>query len=62
MNGYIAQRRGRFYAVIYEGLDPVTGKERRIYGIPPVPIGLRPNGSRRDWRPRSKAALTRCGR
>lgn len=24
-----AQRRGRFYAVIYKGLDPVTGKEWR---------------------------------
>ena len=29
MNGYVANRRGRFYAVIYEGLDPVTGRERR---------------------------------
>lgn len=29
MNGYMAQRRGRFYAVIYEGRDPVTGKEIR---------------------------------
>lgn len=29
MKGYVAQRRGRFYAVIYEGLDPVTGRERR---------------------------------
>ncbi len=29
MNGYVAQRRGRFYAVIYEGRDPVTGKEMR---------------------------------
>lgn len=28
MNGYIAQRRGRFYVVIYEGRDPVTGKEQ----------------------------------
>jgi len=31
MNGYVAQRRGRFYAVIYEGLDPVTGRERRSW-------------------------------
>jgi len=31
MNGYVAQRRGRFYAVIYEGLDPVTGRERRTW-------------------------------
>lgn len=29
MNGDVAQRRGRLYAVIYEGRDPVTGKERR---------------------------------
>jgi integrase len=29
MNGYIAQRRGRFYVVIHEGRDPVTGKEQR---------------------------------
>jgi hypothetical protein len=29
MNGYVAKQRGRFYAVIYEGLDPVTGRERR---------------------------------
>ncbi|MGB5758617.1 MAG: site-specific integrase [Acidimicrobiales bacterium] len=29
MNGYIAQRRGRYYVVIYEGRDPVTGKEQR---------------------------------
>src|SRR3546814_2827585 len=29
MNGYIAQRRNRFYVVIYEGRDPVTGKEQR---------------------------------
>lgn len=29
MDGYVTQRRGRFYAVIYEGLDPVTGREIR---------------------------------
>ena len=29
MSGYVAQRRGRFYAVIYEGRDPITGKETR---------------------------------
>jgi hypothetical protein len=28
MKGYVA-RGDRWYAVIYEGLDPVTGKERR---------------------------------
>ncbi len=31
MKGYVTQRRGRFYAVIYEGLDPVTGRERRSW-------------------------------
>ena len=31
MNGYVAKRRGRYYAVVYEGRDPVTGKERRSW-------------------------------
>ena len=31
MKGYVRQRRGRFYAVIYEGRDPVTGKETVVY-------------------------------
>ena len=25
MKGYVTAKRGRYYAVIYEGLDPVTG-------------------------------------
>lgn len=29
MRGYVAKRRNRFYAVIYEGVDPITGRERR---------------------------------
>ena len=29
MRGYVAKRRNRFYAVIYEGIDPITGRERR---------------------------------
>lgn len=28
MRGYVAQRRNRFYAAIYEGTDPITGRER----------------------------------
>jgi len=31
MKGYVAKRRGRYYAVIYEGLDPITGRERRTW-------------------------------
>jgi integrase len=29
MRGYTAKKGGRYYAVIYEGVDPATGKERR---------------------------------
>src|SRR5688500_11980502 len=29
MKGHVRQRGDRFYAVIYEGLDPVTGQEIR---------------------------------
>jgi hypothetical protein len=29
MKGYVARKGDRFYAVIYEGLDPLTGRERR---------------------------------
>ena len=29
MKGYVAKKGDRWYAIIYEGLDPVTGKERR---------------------------------
>ena len=29
MDGHVARKRDRYYAVIYEGLDPVTGKEHR---------------------------------
>lgn len=29
MRGYVAKRRNRFYAVIYDGIDPITGRERR---------------------------------
>jgi integrase len=31
MQGHVARKRGRYYAVIYEGLDPVTGRERRCW-------------------------------
>src|SRR2546423_12825172 len=29
MKGYAAGKGDRYYAVIYEGLDPLTGRERR---------------------------------
>ena len=31
MKGYVARKRDRYYAVIYEGLDPITGKEKRSW-------------------------------
>jgi integrase len=31
MQGHVARKRGRYYAVIYEGLDLVTGKEKRSW-------------------------------
>ena len=31
MKGHVRQRGDRFYAVIYEGTDPVTGRERRSF-------------------------------
>jgi integrase len=31
MRGYVARKGDRWYAVVYEGLDPVTGRERRTW-------------------------------
>ncbi len=31
MKGYVARKGNRWYAVIYEGLDPITGRERRSW-------------------------------
>ena len=31
MKGYVARKGDRWYAVVYEGLDPVTGRERRSW-------------------------------
>jgi len=31
MKGYTAKKGNQYYAVIYEGLDPVTGKEKRAW-------------------------------
>ena len=31
MRGHVARKRDRYYAVIYEGLDPVDGKEKKSW-------------------------------
>ena len=36
MQGYVARKGERFYAVIYEGRDPISGRERRRW----YPAGL----------------------
>jgi hypothetical protein len=33
MEGYVGRKGERWYAVIYQGLDPVTGKERRRWHL-----------------------------
>ena len=48
MRGYVARKGNRWYAVIYEGLDPVTGKERRKW---------HPAGTDRDQAERLAARL-----
>ena len=46
MRGYVAQRRNRFYAVIYEGIDPITGGSVGD-GIPPAPTRSKPKNWQR---------------
>lgn len=29
--GYVVERNGRLYAVVYSGVDPITGKDRRSW-------------------------------
>ena len=31
MKGYVARKGIRWYAVIYEGVDPISGRERRSW-------------------------------
>ncbi len=35
MKGHVARKRDRYYAVIYEGIDPIDGKEKRTW----IPAG-----------------------
>jgi integrase len=51
MHGYVARKRDRYYAVIYEGLDPITGRERRSW---------HPAGTDRDEAERLAARLQRA--
>ena len=42
MKGYVAKKGNRWYAVIYQGIDPVTGRERRSWQA----IAISPNARR----------------
>ncbi len=51
MKGYVARKGNRWYAVIYEGLDPVTGRERRSWhaaGTPRVELPREERGGRQQ--------------
>ena len=61
MKGYVAQRRGRFYAVIYEGRDPVTGKEIRHWHPAGTDRSQSRTPCRQAGRPRDSAASARRG-
>jgi hypothetical protein len=43
MRGYTAKKGNHYYAVIYEGVDPATGKERRRW----YPAGARKSDAER---------------
>ena len=59
MRGYVAQRRDRFYAVIYEGIDPITGRERRRWH----PAGTdRAEAEQLAARLAAESPRRRCGR
>jgi hypothetical protein len=44
MKGYVARKGNRWYAVIYEGTDPITGRSDAA-GIPPAASTVTPSGS-----------------
>lgn len=57
MKGYVAHKGDRWYAVIYEGLDPVTGREQRSWQA-----DHRSTGDRGRARRRGVVAESRSGR
>ena len=59
MQGYVARKGDRYYAVIYEGIDPLTGGSAGG-GIPPAPTKQRPRALASDLadRHRREAAMS----
>jgi hypothetical protein len=54
VKGYVAHKGDRWYAVIYEGLDPVTGREIRRWHA----AGARTRHRQRNWHAASLARST----
>jgi hypothetical protein len=53
MQGYVTRKGQQWYAVVYEGLDPATGRERRRWH----PAGTdRGEAEWLDWAPYASAA------
>ena len=57
MKGYVTRKGDRWYAVIYEGIDPSPAGNDAA-GTPPAPSALTPSGLPHDWRRRPTVATT----
>ena len=57
MKGYVIRKGVRWYAVIYEGLDPVTGRERRSWH-PAGTVRADAERSPADWPASTTVATT----
>jgi len=59
MRGYVARKGDRWYAVIYEGMDPVSGRELTVASRRHQPGGGgttgRPSSRRSGWTERQNA-------
>jgi hypothetical protein len=60
MKRYVAKKGNRWYAIIYEGIDPVTGGNDEA-GMPPAPSAPTPNGSRQRLPATANAETMRRG-
>jgi hypothetical protein len=43
MRGYVVKKGKNYYAVVYDGVDPGTGKEKRKW------VSAGPQATRRSW-------------